>query len=84
MQEVQPDLTLHLAAWSDVGGSWQQPWTTYELNIQCQLNLLEALARWRPQCRTLAISSNEIYGLVRPPICRSTRRRRCAPTARMA
>ena len=66
VQEVQPDLALHLAAWSDVGGSWQQPWTTYELNIQCQLHLLEALARWRPQCRTLTVSSNEIYGLVRP------------------
>ena len=66
VQEVQPDVALHLAAWSDVGGSWQQPWTTYELNIQCQLNLLEALRRWRPQCRTLVVSSNEVYGLVRP------------------
>jgi GDP-4-dehydro-6-deoxy-D-mannose reductase len=47
-----------------VGGSWQQPWTTYELNIQCQLNLLEALRRWQPACRTLIVSSNEIYGLV--------------------
>ena len=66
VQEVQPHIALHLAAWSDVGGSWQQPWTTYELNIQCQLHLLEALTRWRPQCRTLTISSNEIYGLVHP------------------
>jgi GDP-4-dehydro-6-deoxy-D-mannose reductase len=64
VQHVQPDVALHLAAWSDVGGSWQQPWTTYELNIQCQLHLLEALVRWRPLCRTLTISSNEIYGLV--------------------
>lgn len=66
VQEIQPDIAMHLAAWSDVGGSWQQPWTTYELNIQCQLNLLEALVRWRPQCRTLVVSSNEVYGLVRP------------------
>lgn len=66
VQAVQPDITLHLAAWSDVGGSWQQPWATYELNIQCQLHLLEALARWRPQCRTLVVSSNEVYGLVHP------------------
>src|SRR5262245_17319643 len=53
IQAVQPEAVLHLAAWSDVGGSWQQPWTTYELNIQCQLNLLEALRRWAPACRTL-------------------------------
>lgn len=66
VQQVQPDFTLHLAAWSDVGGSWQQPWTTYELNIQCQLHLLEALRRWTPTCRTLVVTSNEVYGLVRP------------------
>jgi GDP-4-dehydro-6-deoxy-D-mannose reductase len=66
VQELQPDMALHLAAWSDVGGSWQQPWTTYELNIQCQLNLLEALVRWQPRCRTLVVSSNEVYGRVRP------------------
>ncbi len=48
VEAIQPDVALHLAAWSDVGGSWQQPWTTYELNIQCQLNLLEALRRWQP------------------------------------
>ncbi|MFN8491160.1 MAG: GDP-mannose 4,6-dehydratase [Caldilineaceae bacterium] len=65
VQTVQPDILLHLAAWSDVGGSWQQPWTTYELNIQCQLNLLEALRRWSPACRTLVVTSNEVYGLVR-------------------
>ncbi len=65
IQEIQPDRLMHLAAWSDVGGSWHQPWTAYELNIQCQLNLLEALCRWTPECRTLAVSSNEVYGLVR-------------------
>lgn len=64
IEAVRPEYALHLAAWSDVGGSWQQPWTTYELNIQCQLNLLEALRRWQPACRTLVVSSNEIYGLV--------------------
>lgn len=66
IQTIQPDVMLHLAAWSDVGGSWQQPWTTYELNIQCQLNLMEALRRWTPTCRTLVVTSNEVYGLVQP------------------
>lgn len=64
VQAVAPDYLLHLAAWSDVGGSWRQPWTTYELNIHCQLNLLEALCRWQPTCRTLVVTSNEVYGLV--------------------
>jgi len=44
IQQVQPDCVMHLAAWSDVGGSWQQPWAAYELNIQCQLHLLECAA----------------------------------------
>ncbi len=48
-----------------MGGSWQQPWTTYELNIYCQLNLLEALNRWAPTCRCLVVTSNEVYGLLR-------------------
>lgn len=66
VQHVVPDYTMHLAAWSDVGGSWQQPWITYELNIQCQLNLLEALCRWSKECRALIITSNEVYGLIQP------------------
>jgi GDP-4-dehydro-6-deoxy-D-mannose reductase len=64
LDRVQPDALMHLAAWSDVGGSWQQPWTTYELNIQCQLNLLESIRRNRPETRTLIVTSNEVYGLV--------------------
>jgi GDP-4-dehydro-6-deoxy-D-mannose reductase len=36
------------------------------LNIQCQLNLLQALQRWSPLCRTLVITSNEVYGLLDP------------------
>jgi DNA-binding response OmpR family regulator len=31
-----------------------------------EFNLLEALRRWQPGCRTLIVSSNEIYGLVDP------------------
>ncbi|MBI3958154.1 MAG: GDP-mannose 4,6-dehydratase [Chloroflexi bacterium] len=66
IQQVQPDLLLHLAAWSDVGGSWAQPWVAYELNIHCQLNLLEAVRRFAPACRVLVVGSNEVYGRVQP------------------
>ncbi|MEM7131361.1 MAG: GDP-mannose 4,6-dehydratase [Chloroflexota bacterium] len=66
IHDLQPDYLLHLAAWSDVGGSWQQPWVAYELNIHCQLNLLVGLCGAKPTCRTLIVSSNEVYGLVRP------------------
>lgn len=66
IQQIEPDFLLHLAAWSDVGGSWSQPWVAYELNIHCQLNLLEAVRRFAPACRVLAVGSNEAYGRVRP------------------
>lgn len=66
VQTIRPDYLLHLAAWSDVGGSWEQPWVAYELNIQCQLNLLEAARRSLPDCRILVVGSNEVYGLVQP------------------
>jgi GDP-4-dehydro-6-deoxy-D-mannose reductase len=38
----------------------------YECNIHCQLNLLEALRSEAPNCRTLVVSSSEIYGAVGP------------------
>ncbi len=66
IQKVQPDYLLHLAAWSDVGGSWEQPWTTFELNVQTQLSLLEAIRRHAPDCRLLSVGSNEMYGKIQP------------------
>lgn len=66
IQNVKPDVLLHLAAQSDVPGSWRQPWSAYELNIQSQLNLMEAMRRWSSECRTLVVSSNEMYGLIQP------------------
>ena len=66
VREVRPELTFHLAAWSDVGTSWQKPWAVYECNIHCQLNLLEALRSEAANCRTLVVSSSEIYGAAGP------------------
>ena len=65
IEDVRPDLVFHLAAWSDVRASWDQPWATYELNISCQLNLLEALRRHIPDTRALVVASSEVYGLIR-------------------
>jgi GDP-4-dehydro-6-deoxy-D-mannose reductase len=66
VEQVRPDVTFHLAAWSEVGTSWENPWAVYERNILCQVNLLEALCRLAPACRTLVVSSSEVYGAVRP------------------
>lgn len=62
--DVRPQLVFHLAAWSDVRASWEQPWAAYELNIGSQLNLFEAMRRHTPDARVLAVASSEVYGLV--------------------
>ena len=64
VESVRPRLVIHLAAWSDVRASWDQPWATYELNIGCQLNLLEAVRRHAPCARVLVVASSEVYGLI--------------------
>ena len=72
---VKPSYIFHLAAWSDVRASWDQPWAAYELNISCQLNLLEALRRHTPGARVLVVASSEVYGLIEPedlPVDEST------------
>ena len=75
IKSVKPNFVFHLAAWSDVRASWDQPWAVYELNISCQLNLLEALRRHTPDARVLVVASSEVYGLIEPeelPIDEST------------
>ena len=79
---VKPSRIFHLAAWSDVRASWEQPWATYELNISCQLNLLESLRRHAPEARVLVVASSEVYGLIEPddlPIDESTQLRPNSP-----
>lgn len=66
IETVRPQLVFHLAAWSDVRASWDQPWAAYELNIGCQLNLLEALRRHAPEAKVLVVASSEVYGLIGP------------------
>ena len=63
---VKPHFVFHFAAWSDVRASWDQPWAAYELNISCQLNLLEAMRRHTPDARVLVVASSEVYGLIEP------------------
>ena len=75
ISSVKPEFVIHLAAWSDVRASWDQPWAVYELNISCQLNLLEALRRHSPDARVLVVASSEVYGLIEPddlPVDEST------------
>ncbi len=60
--EGAPDAIYHLAGWSDVGGSWDEPRLAFEANAVGTLNLLQA-CRGRT-ARVLSVSSADVYGRV--------------------
>lgn len=62
--ELRPHWIFHLAGQSDVGGSWQMAWETFEANVRGQLNVLEAMVRTGLDARVLVVGSNNEYGLV--------------------
>ena len=66
VETARPDVVFHLAAQAYVPQSWADPWDTYQTNVGGQLNLLEAIGKAGLRPRILIISSNEVYGLVRP------------------
>jgi len=64
-QHHTPDVVFHLAGWSDVSGSWQQPVRTFQVNALGTLSVLEA-ARQAKVSRVVLISSADVYGPVSP------------------
>src|SRR5712691_572499 len=63
---VQPQRIFHLAAQSYVQSSFDEPAATLRINIESQLNLLEAVRRHDTQIRMHIAGSSEEYGLVHP------------------
>lgn len=63
--DTRPEVIYHLAGWSDVGRSWNEPVTTWRVNTEGVLAVLEA-ARAHDVGRVIVISSADVYGIVRP------------------
>src|SRR5437870_13414346 len=59
---VQPQRIFHLAAQSFVQSSFDEPAATLRINIESQLNLLEAIRRHDEQIRMHVAGSSEEYG----------------------
>lgn len=57
-----PDEWYHLAAQSHVGHSWETPVSTCEITGIGTLNCLEAIRRFRPECRFYFAGSSEQFG----------------------
>jgi GDP-4-dehydro-6-deoxy-D-mannose reductase len=63
--EHRPEVIYHLAGWSDVGRSWDEPARTFQVNALGTLSVLEA-AVTADVARVLLVSSADVYGPVDP------------------
>ena len=65
LAEARPDLIYHLAGWALTAASWENPARAFAINTGGTANLLDAaVAFGRP--RVVAVTSAEIYGVVKP------------------
>ena len=62
----QPDFVVHLASYSSVGYSWQNPVESFTNNTNIFLNLIESIRELRQNPVVLSIGSSEQYGNVQP------------------
>src|SRR5437879_10592370 len=66
ISSVRPDRIFHLAAQSFVQSSFDEPAATIRINVESQLNVLEAVRRHDTKIRIHVAGSSEEYGLVYP------------------
>jgi GDP-4-dehydro-6-deoxy-D-mannose reductase len=60
--QFQPNFILHLASFSSVAFSWQNPVKSFQNNTNIFLNVLEAVRSINAGIRILSIGSSEEYG----------------------
>lgn len=62
LKKWQPAWVIHLAAISSVPEASRDPKTTYRVNVEGTLQLLEAIEEVGPETKMLVVSTSEIYG----------------------
>ncbi len=65
ISNFSPDFILHLASYSSVAFSWQDPIASFNNNLNIFLNILEAIRKVNLDARILSVGSSEEYGNVR-------------------
>lgn len=65
LADRRPDEIFHLAALPSVAASWDDPWSTYRVNVLAQVNLMEALRRLGMEASVHIACSSEEYGKVK-------------------
>jgi GDP-4-dehydro-6-deoxy-D-mannose reductase len=66
LESARPRFIIHLASFSSVAYSWQNPIESFMNNSNIFLNLLEAVKTLDPRIRVLSVGSSEQYGIVDP------------------
>ena len=66
--ECRPDYILHLASYSSVAFSWEQPVTAFVNNLNIFLNLVDQIRLLKLKCKVLSVGSSEEYGKVDPKL----------------
>jgi GDPmannose 4,6-dehydratase len=62
VREIQPDYFINFAAQSFVGCSWEIPLQTFDTNATGVARCLEAVRRFKPDCRFYSAGSSEEWG----------------------
>ena len=63
---ARPDAVYHLAAFTHVGRSWDDPARVFTINATGTVNLLQAARACPTPPRVLLVASAEVYGQVKP------------------
>lgn len=64
INEIKPNVIVHLAAQSSVSTSWKDPILTVNVNIIGVINVLNAVKKYSSKTRVLLVGSSEEYGKV--------------------
>ena len=64
IKKIHPDYILHLASFSSVAESWNDPFTSFLNNTNAFLNIVESVRTQDLTSKILSVGSSEEYGIV--------------------
>jgi len=62
VKKIQPDYFINFAANSFVGCSWDMPMQVFDVNAMGIIRCLEAVRKFKPECRFYSAGSSEQFG----------------------
>ena len=62
VKKIKPDYFINFGANSFVGGSWDMPLQVFETNTLGVIRCLEAIKKFKPECRFYSAGSSEEFG----------------------